>query len=522
MIRGARGAAFAVALSLLPSLAFAQIATIDVLFDTDRDGATGCDVATVEGVASGVDLRLRTRVDLSTEVVSSIEHAPCVDPLLGVFGPDVPVSALPVPGWSVETGNGIEGSTLVESHVPLSVFGPARRARVYVALDSGGAADALLTNGGGGVLELGLVPLTVPGLGGVGLLALTAAAVFVVRSRVGRGVALVLVTSAGFLGASDIARALLGEGVHRAWSIEELVSSDPAADAPVGADLLGLSSAVDATSGELWLRVDVAFGPPVCLDWVLVDPGTGYSCFMWPPLDPSPFAGPVALTFDDGPDLVTTPQVLAILRANSIPATFFMVGDNLTTAAEQALALEIHQDPLFRVASHSVDHPDFTGLSAVDVEYQVDEGLARLRTAIGDPCWFPRYFRFPFGASDCTSMEIVRRRGQAVAGVNMDTVDWCYAANGGSCPPSVIPDIEPWVVNDLAAKALVEYQQHGGGIMLMHDIHPTTVAALPAVVSNLQGAGATFVHLTDLAVFPNLNAEVAAPEPPACCMTVGP
>ena len=37
----------------------------------------------------------------------------------------------------------------------------------------------------------------------------------------------------------------------------------------------------------------------------------------------------VALTFDDGPDPVFTPQVLDILRSNGVRATFFLVGERL-------------------------------------------------------------------------------------------------------------------------------------------------------------------------------------------------
>jgi peptidoglycan/xylan/chitin deacetylase (PgdA/CDA1 family) len=65
--------------------------------------------------------------------------------------------------------------------------------------------------------------------------------------------------------------------------------------------------------------------------------------------------------------------------------------------------------------------------------------------------------------------------------------------------------------------AVYRYQQVGGGIMLMHDIHPRTEAALPAIITGLQGAGATFVNLADLAVFPNMNAWIDPPEAPACC-----
>lgn len=524
--RGFGGVArwFLIGLLLSAGPSAAQEAVLDVLFDLDRNAATGCDVATPEGPAPGIELRLRTRVDVGAATLTTIEHADCVDEIGGVFGPGVQAATAPLPAWSVSPGNGVEGSTLVETHVPGSVFGGARRADVFVALDVAGAGDAMSSGSATG-LEVSLVALAVPTMGTLGLGVAMLVVVGLGSSLAGRRTALVMslaVVGGGALAVGHDARALLGDGLHRVWPADALVAADPAGDGPPGADLLGLSSALDPATGELWLRVDVAFGPAVCLDWGLVSAGAGYSCSQWPALDPGPFAGPVALTFDDGPNPATTPQILATLRAWSAPATFFMVGSNLTTPEEQALALEIHQDPLFRVATHSVGHPNFTDLSPSEVEYEVDEGLARLRDAIGDPCWFPSYFRFPFGASDCTSMEIVRRRGLAVAGVNMDSVDWCYAAGGGRCLPSIVPDIEPEAVDDLPGKVLIEYLQHGGGILLLHDVHPTTVAALPSILADLQAAGATFVDLGDPVVFPNLDAAIGAPEAPACCVLVGP
>lgn len=501
----------------------AQVATLDVLFDLDRDSSTGCDVTTAEGVAPGVDMRLRALVDLASDLLTEIEHADCVDPLGGGFGEGGAVTTPPLPSWSVLPGNGVEGSTLVETHVPGSVFGGARRAEVFVSLDVEGVGDAM-SNGSGTGYEVSLAVLAVPSMGtlGLGVLLLSAGWLGARSTRRPKIMTLVAVALAGVGLVGRDARALLGEGFHRVWSEDAIVAADPAGDGPAGADLLGLSAAIDPATGELWLRLDVAFGPPVCLDWGLVSAGSGYSCSPWPALDPGPFAGPVALTFDDGPNPATTPQVLATLRAWNAPATFFVVGANLTTPEGQALALEIHQDPLFRIATHSVDHPNFTGLVPGDVAYQVDEGLARVRAAIGDPCWFPTYFRFPFGASDCTSMEIVRRRGLAVAGVNLHSADWCYAAGGGTCSPALVPDIEPEVEGDLPGKVLIEYQQHGGGILLLHDIHPTTAAALPTILADLQAAGATFVDLADPAVFPNLDAAIGAPEAPACCVSVEP
>ena len=200
----------------------------------------------------------------------------------------------------------------------------------------------------------------------------------------------------------------------------------------LGVDLLGLFAEIEPAIGELWLRADVLFGAPVCLDWGVVDAGVGYSCAQQPAPDQGPFGLAVAMTFDDGPNPATTPSILATLRAENIPATFFMVGWRLETAAAQALALEIHQDPLFRVANHTYDHLGLPTLTPQEVVNQVETTSERIREAIGDACYFPTYFRFPFGFSDCTSMEVVREHGFGVAGVNIEPADWCYGQGGGT------------------------------------------------------------------------------------------
>ncbi len=114
-------------------------------------------------------------------------------------------------------------------------------------------------------------------------------------------------------------------------------------------------------------------------------------------------------------------------------------------------------------------------------------------------------------------MPVVRERGYAVAGVNIDPVDWCYADGAGYCPPARAPGVPDIYRNDMPGYAVQRLLAKGGGIMLMHDIHPNTVAELPAVISAMRAAGATFVHLQNATLFPILNGNVNPPEPPACC-----
>lgn len=517
---------------MLSGDASAQVATLDLLFDLDENALTGCDVATADGGAEGIELRLRTLVDVPSETITSSAYASCVDSDLDLFGSETPLAAsspppppseplgLPVAPWSVIPGNGTSGSTLIETHLPISELAGAPFAKLHVALETAAGADALHTTLSGHSIRLRLGPAAVPGLGPWGRALLTLSSLALSGWMVRRFPGLSR-SALGFLVLVSVAwpitvGATLGQGSQFAWTPFGRIASDLVGDAPIDVDLAAVYAEVDPVGGELWLRADAFFGAPICTDWGLVDPGTGWRCAQEPPPDQGPFGGAVALTFDDGPHLTRTPIALATLRAENIPATFFLRGDRLQTPEAQALALEIHQDPLFRIANHTYSHARLPDLTPEEVEFEIDETDAALRNVVGDACFFPKYFRFPYSSSDCTSMGIARSRGLGVTGVNLQNTDWCFGTGGGTCVSQWIP-VE--FQSDLVAYTVHQFltSNAGGGIFLMHDIHQNTVDLLPEIIAALRAEGAFFVDLADPMYFPILNGSVQAPEPPACC-----
>src|SRR5687768_7615327 len=74
----------------------------------------------------------------------------------------------------------------------------------------------------------------------------------------------------------------------------------------------------------------------------------------------TPLAGTIALTFDDGPSPIYTPQILAILKKYNIKATFFVVGANANLYPD--MIRKIHADGHV-IASHSQTHPMLTKIS---------------------------------------------------------------------------------------------------------------------------------------------------------------
>ena len=102
--------------------------------------------------------------------------------------------------------------------------------------------------------------------------------------------------------------------------------------------------------------------------------------------------GEVALTFDDGPDPVVTPQVLTILDAHGAKATFFSIGRNVARHPEVARdivrrghALENHSD------GHGW-HFSLMGVGAITREL-----AAAQATIAGVTGVTPTFFRAPAG-----------------------------------------------------------------------------------------------------------------------------
>lgn len=496
-------------------LAFAGAARADqavlvVRLDLDRNPGTGCASATAEGAVPGVELWLRTVVDLDTRQVVSASHSRCAEPSSGVFGPEIQVSGGSTPPWSVVDGDGTSGSTLIETYLPLSVVPGVTVAHAYLDLTSPAGSDALLSatgSGAGPPIEIAIGSVAVPTLPNRArsLLALGLAAVLALSARRRPRAAIALVLAS------------LGDGALRDWSPYERVAIDLQGDAPQEADIAAAFAGVDPDAGLLLLRVDAFFGPEICLDWPTIDPGSGYSCAQEPPPDAGPFGLRVALTFDDGPNLATTPSIVQTLRNEGVPATFFMLGYKLETPETRALALEIHADPLFEVANHSYSHARFTTLTVEQMRSEIAVTNQNLRIALGDACHHPRFFRIPYSASSCASAGVVREHGLSMVGFHVDTLDWCYAIGSGYCSPAYVSWLPPQYQSDMVGWTLTRLALYGGGVAILHDSQANTAAQLPALIAALRGAGVTFVSLGDASVFPLINAAVNPPEPPACC-----
>jgi peptidoglycan-N-acetylglucosamine deacetylase len=179
----------------------------------------------------------------------------------------------------------------------------------------------------------------------------------------------------------------------------------------------------------------------------------------------------VVLTFDDGPLPRYSDQILDILAAQCVKATFFLVGEmaHAYPATVRRIFAEGHT-----IGTHSEDHPlRFGKLPAPLVEWEIDKGIIDAGTALGDPAEVAPFFRVPgLAHSDLIDSELAAR---SLVNFSSDTEadDWH-------------PRISPKKIITLALKRL---EARGKGILLLHDIHRATVAGLPDLLKELKEQG---------------------------------
>ena len=200
-----------------------------------------------------------------------------------------------------------------------------------------------------------------------------------------------------------------------------------------------------------------------------------------PPLDYPLYSGnthlpEIALTFDDGPNPIYTPQILAMLQKYRVKATFFDVG-YLVIDYPNLVRQEYNAGNV--VGNHSWSHPELTLLSASAILSQLTRTSNAIQATIGVR---PTFFRPPYGAINRTVLAEANTLGVTTVLWNDSAGDW------------ILPG-----VSAIASKIL--HLTRNGGIILLHDgggDRSQTVAALPIIITALENRGFSFVTIQQL------------------------
>jgi peptidoglycan/xylan/chitin deacetylase (PgdA/CDA1 family) len=185
----------------------------------------------------------------------------------------------------------------------------------------------------------------------------------------------------------------------------------------------------------------------------------------------------VVLTFDDGPIPPYTTRVLDMLAKECIKATFFIVGRQ--ARAFPQLVRRVHHEG-HTVANHSLSHPShFDRLPAAKMQQEIEEGFAASEAALGDAGTVARFFRVPGLRSSGAVESYLTSRNVMVWSADFPADDW----RGISAA-------------QIKQRALDRLEAKDKGVLLLHDIQPALVLALPEILKELKARGYRIVHVT--------------------------
>jgi peptidoglycan/xylan/chitin deacetylase (PgdA/CDA1 family) len=183
--------------------------------------------------------------------------------------------------------------------------------------------------------------------------------------------------------------------------------------------------------------------------------------------------GEVVLTFDDGPLRPHTQEILAALAVHCTKATFFMVGRR--ALADPELAREVARQG-HTVGTHTWSHRNMSTLTLPHALAEIDLGVSAVRKAVGAP--IAPFFRFPYLVHDEAMLAHLTARSLAAFSIDIDPFD--YRTQD---PSRVVRD----VVRRVSANRK--------GIILLHDVEPSTARGLKIMLDELQARGIRIVHL---------------------------
>lgn len=190
----------------------------------------------------------------------------------------------------------------------------------------------------------------------------------------------------------------------------------------------------------------------------------------------------IALTFDDGPKPGVTEPLLAILRQERVPATFFVIGRHVLEYPD--LTRQIVTAGM-EIANHSFTHRNLTKLSADEAEREIMQTQAAVQTVTGK---IPHFLRPPGGNWNDAVAAATRRWG-------LTPCFWTVDVYGSE------------VIGAQQVADAVLRQVQPGSIILMHNGKMSTMQALPTIIRELRKRGYSFATVETLAHRLNVSKE---------------
>ena len=179
----------------------------------------------------------------------------------------------------------------------------------------------------------------------------------------------------------------------------------------------------------------------------------------------------IALTFDDGPDSKDTPRLLDGLKERGVSVTFFVQGQSLEWGSSYVKRAyeEGHE-----IGSHSWDHPNLPDLSTAEALKQFEKSYALLDKICGKGAEY--LIRPPYGNTTSAFREKI---DAPLIHWSVDTLDW-------------------ELLNEYAVRDAILEDAYDGAIVLLHDIHGTSVDGALMAIDVLKARGYELVTVSEL------------------------
>ena len=178
----------------------------------------------------------------------------------------------------------------------------------------------------------------------------------------------------------------------------------------------------------------------------------------------------IAVTFDDGPDAVSTPVLLDGLKKRRVKASFFVIGQEAEKNPE--LIRRMHEEGHL-IGNHTYHHVELTKVNAETEKKEIEQTNEVIEAITGEEVSF---IRPPYGA--CRE-ETLEDADLIPVKWNIDPMDWCTKST-----------------SEIIRKVVTKAKENG--IILLHDRYETSVDAGLQIIDILMDEGYHFVTVDEL------------------------
>lgn len=227
----------------------------------------------------------------------------------------------------------------------------------------------------------------------------------------------------------------------------------------------------------------------------------------------------VALTFDDGPDLKTTPRLLDTLKKFNVKATFFILTERVTPETLPIVYRMMAEG--HNLGSHHLNHISSDSKTEAVYRNELKKSIITTASLMEEQNSLHRevYYRFPYGAYGSKKlgyhhMNVMKDVSNTLFGDNcinfafwdIDTVDWLEGMTPDDITQNVMANLFGGTGFDFVRNSNGTYSKKkmtitkpiGGGVVLMHDVHARSVDSVPKLLQKFVESRVDVVSLQDI------------------------